>query len=45
MTRAADITADGFNESIARLSENLSDQSWKELDAFLLEAKDWEKCD
>ncbi|WP_250536385.1 aldo/keto reductase [Caballeronia sp. AZ10_KS36] len=38
-------TAGEFNESIARLSENLSDQFWKELDAFLLETKDWEKCD
>ncbi|PRY04329.1 aldo/keto reductase [Paraburkholderia sp. BL25I1N1] len=34
--------ADEFNESFARLSERLSDQFWQEMDAFLVETKDWE---
>ncbi|MGF6852973.1 aldo/keto reductase [Paraburkholderia sp. CI3] len=35
-------TADEFKQSFARLSENLSDQFWQEMDAFLIETKDWE---
>ncbi|SAK57068.1 aldo/keto reductase [Caballeronia fortuita] len=38
-------TADEFNESFARLAETPSDQFWQEIDAFLVETKDWEKHD
>jgi len=38
-------TSDEFNESFARLSRNLPDQFWHEIDAFLAKTKDWEKHD
>ena len=38
-------TSDEFNESFARLSGNLPDQFWYEMDAFLSKTKDWEKHD
>jgi len=35
-------TSDEFNESFARLSEHLPDEFWQEMDAFLIETKNWE---
>lgn len=38
-------TADEFNKSFARLSENLSDEFWQEMDDFIVETKNWERPD